>query len=99
MLKGDILELKRLAIENPGSFYVKMLGLKDLLVEGQYCKSLSGFGEKLSRFYNRFKDEEVLSIKEFSLERGKTLWYLFSNYISYKDTNLRILKKPLKVLK
>ena len=30
--KGDILELKVLAIENPGSFYVKMLGPK---VEGQ----------------------------------------------------------------
>ena len=30
--KGDILELKVLTIENPGSFYVKMLGPK---VEGQ----------------------------------------------------------------
>ena len=70
--RGDILELKVLDIENPGSFYFKMLGPKALLVEGQYCKSLSGFGEKLSRFYNRFKDEEVLSITEFSLERGKT---------------------------
>ena len=38
--KGDILELKVLAIENPGSFYVKMLGPK---VEGQ----LENFG----RFY------------------------------------------------
>ena len=38
--KGDILELKVLAIENPGSFYVKMLGPK---VEGQ----LGNFG----RFY------------------------------------------------
>ena len=53
--KGDILELKVLAIENPGSFYVKMLGLKDLLVEGQYCKSLSGFGKKFSRFNDRFQ--------------------------------------------
>merc|ERR550534_177771 len=68
--KGDILELKVLAIENPGSFYVKMLGPKELLVEGEYCKSLSGFGKKLTTFYDRFKDEEVLSIKEFSLERG-----------------------------
>ena len=68
--KGDILELKVLAIENPGSFYVKMLGPKELHVDGQYCKSLSRFGAKLSSFYNQFQYEEVLAIKEFSLERG-----------------------------
>jgi hypothetical protein len=71
--KGDILELKVLAIENPGSFYVKILGPKELLIKGQSCKSLSGFGATLSSFYNRFQDEEVLAIKEFSLERGETL--------------------------
>ena len=70
--KGDILELKVLAVENPGSFYVKMLGPKELLVDGQFCKSLSGFGSKLSRFYDRFQGEKVLAIKEFSLERGET---------------------------
>ena len=89
--KGDILELKVLAIENPGSFYVKMLGPKELLVEGQYCKSLSGFGAKLSSFYDRFQDEEVLAIKEFSLERGETLGYLlFSSSNSYKDNNISL---------
>ena len=50
-----------------------MLGPKKLLVEGQHCKSLSGFGAKLSSFYDRFQDEQVLAIKEFSLERGELL--------------------------
>jgi hypothetical protein len=31
---------------------------------------LSGFGAQLSSFYNQFQDEQVLAIKEFSLERG-----------------------------
>ena len=84
--KGDILELKVLAIENPGSFYVKMLGPKELLVEGQFCKSLSGYGAKLSSFYDRFQGEKVLAIKESCLERGEKLLKLCFNTFIFIQT-------------
>ena len=76
--KGDILEVKVLSILDPGSFYIRIVGPKEILLPcNQNSKLLTKFTAKISSFYDRFQDEDVLEVEE-DLEKGMIVVYKYT---------------------
>ena len=67
--KGDILEVMVLSVTNPGSFHVKILG-PDHILDTQN-RSLNRLTEKMTAFYEAFKQEDVVHIDELEFLEGK----------------------------
>ena len=87
--KGDILEVKVLSIMDPGSFYIRIVGPKEMLFPcNQNSKLLTKFTAKISSFYDRFQDEDVLEVEK-DLEKGMIVVY---KYTRYSDVCWRINK-------
>ena len=67
--KGDILEMQIMSVDNPDMFHIRIVGPKDLMNQS-FQKNLSRFTERLTNFYEKFKNEDVAKIDEscFPLE-------------------------------
>ena len=84
MHKGDILEIQILSVINPGSFQIKILGPEHILEP--HNRSLSRLTEKMTAFYEVFKNEDVLQINEIAyLEGNDFIIWITDEVIEYQS--------------
>ena len=74
--KGDILEIKVLSIVDPGSFYIRIIGPKGIMLptDCEHGNHLSRFTGQVTMFYEKFQNEEFLKMNK-QLERGKHYFF------------------------
>ena len=66
LYKGDILEIQLLYVAHPGSFFVKILGPDHILDN----RGLNRLTEKITAFYEAFKNEDVVQIYDIAFLKG-----------------------------